>query len=60
MSEHPCATCGEWPLRCHCDERPQPEPEPKRQICPACHGTALSPYPKDGGSCPHCFGGFLL
>ena len=25
--------------------------------CPACGGSALSPYPDDGGSCPHCFNG---
>lgn len=28
-------------------------------VCPDCNGTALSPYPDDGGSCPHCFGGKL-
>lgn len=28
-------------------------------ICPHCQGTALSPYPKDGGSCPHCFNGHV-
>jgi len=28
-------------------------------ICPDCNGTGLSPYPDDGGSCPHCFGGKL-
>lgn len=26
--------------------------------CTACGGSALSPYPEDGGSCPHCFGGY--
>ena len=25
--------------------------------CPHCGGSALSPYPDDGGSCPHCFNG---
>ena len=29
------------------------------RLCPDCHGTALSPYPDDGGSCPHCFGGYV-
>lgn len=31
----------------------------ERRVCPDCRGTALSPYPGDGGSCPHCFGGYL-
>lgn len=31
----------------------------RRRRCPDCGGTALSPYPQDGGSCPHCVGGFL-
>jgi hypothetical protein len=31
-----------------------------RRPCPACHGTTLNlTHPNDGGSCPHCFGGFL-
>jgi len=29
------------------------------RVCPDCHGTALSPYPQDGGSCPHCFNGYI-
>lgn len=28
-------------------------------ICPHCNGTTLSPY-DDGGSCPHCFNGWVL
>ena len=27
-------------------------------ICSDCGGSGLSPYPDDGGSCPHCFGGY--
>jgi len=30
---------------------------PNKVPCPACGGSALSPYPDDGGSCPHCFNG---
>lgn len=30
-----------------------------KRLCTACNGSALSPYPQDGGSCPHCFGGYL-
>lgn len=29
------------------------------RICTACGGSALSPYPDDGGSCPHCFNGYV-
>jgi hypothetical protein len=32
---------------------------PQRRVCPDCHGTALSPYPDDGGCCPHCWGGYV-
>lgn len=35
------------------------EERDERRICPHCNGTTLSPYPDDGGSCPHCFGGYL-
>jgi hypothetical protein len=55
-----CATCGEWPLRCRCGERPAVAPEPERQICPDCHGTTLNLLdPNDGGTCPSCFGGYV-
>lgn len=37
-----------------CEEAEQAQ----RQLCPACHGTNLSPYPEDGGSFPHCFLGY--
>ena len=33
--------------------------EPKRKICPYCNGSALDMYGNTGGSCPHCFGGYL-
>jgi hypothetical protein len=33
--------------------------EPEREICPYCNGTNISPYERDGGSCPHCFGGYV-
>jgi hypothetical protein len=29
----------------------------KKTPCLACGGSSLSPYPDDGGSCPHCFNG---
>lgn len=57
-----CPTCGEWPLRCRCGEKPDvaSEPEPERRICPDCHGTTLNLIdPNDGGTCPSCFGGYL-
>ncbi len=28
-----------------------------RHPCPYCDGTNISPYGRDGGSCPHCFNG---
>jgi hypothetical protein len=40
------------------DEDELPEVEDQR-LCPDCGGSALSPYPEDGGSCPHCFNGYL-
>jgi hypothetical protein len=30
-----------------------------RHVCAACGGSALSPYPEDGGSCPHCVNGVV-
>ena len=30
-----------------------------RRVCPHCHGTNMSPYPEDGGGCPHCFLGYV-
>jgi hypothetical protein len=39
-------------------DKEQYNAEPERYVCPHCNGTALSPY-DDGGSCPHCFGGYL-
>lgn len=44
------------------EDDPEDLPEPRRleqRICPDCHGTAVSPYPEDGGSCPHCFNGLI-
>jgi hypothetical protein len=35
------------------------EGDQEKRICAACGGSALSPYPHDGGSCPHCFGGYI-
>lgn len=35
------------------------EDEEKGEICPYCDGTNISPYERDGGSCPHCFGGHI-
>lgn len=33
----------------------------ERQICRYCRGTTLNyTDPNDGGSCPHCFGGYEL
>lgn len=34
------------------------EPD-KGRLCPYCHGTTISPYPDDGGSCPHCILGYI-
>ena len=32
----------------------------QRRLCPDCHGTTLNlAHPDDGGTCPHCFGGYL-
>lgn len=30
-----------------------------RRPCSDCGGTGLSPYPDDGGSCPHCIDGYV-
>ena len=57
-----CTTCGEWPLRCRCDEARMSAsaPEQERRICPDCRGTTLNLLdPNDGGTCPSCFGGYL-
>jgi hypothetical protein len=40
-------------------KRWQEEPHEHRRICSACGGSVLSPYPDDGGSCPHCFNGYV-
>lgn len=32
--------------------------EEGRRVCQYCSGTNISPYERDGGSCPHCFGGY--
>jgi predicted amidophosphoribosyltransferase len=40
------------------DCRGRTDDAPSQRICDACGGTALSPY-DDGGSCPHCWGGYL-
>lgn len=39
-------------------EDKEEQPEPERRLCPYCNGTNISPYERDGGSCPHCFGGY--
>lgn len=36
----------------------QEDSQPQRFVCTACHGSALSPYPDDGGGCPHCYNGY--
>jgi hypothetical protein len=41
------------------EEEDEEEQQDERRVCPYCNGTTLSPYPDDGGSCPHCFGGYL-
>jgi hypothetical protein len=40
-------------------EEEREDVEEEREICPYCNGTDISPYERDGGSCPHCFGGYL-
>jgi hypothetical protein len=47
------------------DERDEQEPTKvaappeERRLCRYCHGTTLNyTDPNDGGSCPHCFGGY--
>ncbi len=37
---------------------PIKEDEEERTLCHYCNGTNISPYERDGGSCPHCFGGY--
>jgi len=35
------------------------DPE-KREECPYCNGTTLDLSGDSGGTCPHCFGGYLM
>ena len=43
-------------------DNPDPNPvqyESPRELCPYCNGTTLDMDAGTGGSCIHCFGGFL-
>lgn len=41
------------------DQDQEEDQEEEQKICPYCNGTNISPYERDSGSCPHCFGGKL-
>lgn len=68
-----CSFCGAgWPEEIRIEHPPYSETDKcgddnddcddndeEGEICPYCNGTNISPYERDGGSCPHCFGGKL-
>lgn len=56
--EEMCPDCeGEGEISGEDDDYPMDFDDDLERVCPYCNGTTLSPYPDDGGSCPHCFGG---
>jgi len=69
MSENRCSKKGRWGAwdwdttesiaALYGLDEDEDQPNEQKQVCPDCGGSGLSPYPEDGGSCPHCFDGFI-